>query len=671
MAKNKTFDLVTIVGIVAAVGIFFGGQLYLQKRQAEVRTERALEAEREAALLRPQQAARPPQPAATTVQRTPPVMTAAQGEQGTPLPPPSAAETTADEPEPVAQEITVETPTLKLIFSTKGAALQQAFVADAYVDPALKDKKGLEIVRELAPGWRTLGLPNFDIGPPEMDRQNERKIYAAFHGPLKALGERVWKLEADSEGFNAQGKRTLTYSVSVAQQFTVTKTFTLSQDSRAIGVDLRVTNLSTQPVNFTYWLCGPAGLVWDGPPADPHDSYAKVLAELAGRDSSAAGQTPSVPDVKQIYAAAAATGDLDATSISRPENLWAVVKARFYLGALIARDPTELIRLRAFAVQPDLNNESIRTDKRFSEPTIGVLGVRRSSPAVEPGKSSEADSYALYLGPADEAPLTATEEQLHLAQPLHLNEAIQYCDMFGWRWPRVDLLARGFMWLFKQLYWLFGSYGMAVVLLTLVIKGVLHPLQRKMMVSMNKMQKLQPELKKIQEKYKNAKGAEKQKMMLEQQDLMKKSGASAGGCLPMFIQIPVFTALYGIFNRAFEIRGAQFLWINDLSQQDHLATLPFFPRELNLLPLLYMGVTLLQTRLTPQPPSTDEKQEMQRKMGMYMPIMFSFLFYRMPAGLVLYFAASAIFGMGETWYIRKFLIKQDEAVPVVPAAKKK
>jgi len=107
---------------------------------------------------------------------------------------------------------------------------------------------------------------------------------------------------------------------------------------------------------------------------------------------------------------------------------------------------------------------------------------------------------------------------------------------------------------------LFGNYGMAVILLTLLIKVCLHPLQRKMMISMNKMQKLQPELKKLQEKYKNRTGTQdKQRMFQEQQDIMRKGGASySAGCLPMFVQLPILTALYGIFNRAFEIRAPNF-----------------------------------------------------------------------------------------------------------------
>jgi len=118
----------------------------------------------------------------------------------------------------------------------------------------------------------------------------------------------------------------------------------------------------------------------------------------------------------------------------------------------------------------------------------------------------------------------------------------------------------------------------------------------------------------------------------------------AGGCLPMFIQIPVLSALYGIFSHAFEIRGAEFLWIRDLSQPDMLVqSLGFWPHRLNLLPILYLGLQLLQMKIAPQQPKSDDPQaEMNRKMMSFMPIMLTFMFYAMPAGLMLTSRFSAI-----------------------------
>jgi YidC/Oxa1 family membrane protein insertase len=394
----------------------------------------------------------------------------------------------------------------------------------------------------------------------------------------------------------------------------------------------------------------------DGPSADPKGgAYVSIVAELAGRDAPAAGQAVPEPDVQQVPPETAAKGDPEKSSVSKPENLWGGVKNRFYMAMLVSCDSAQLIRISAVPVANKINDP----DKRLAEPNLGVLGTRRESAPLAAGATSAPDRYVLYMGPSNEAQLAAAETELALPQPVFLPTALRYCDMFNYSWPRVDWAARQMMTVFRALSYVFGNYGVAVILLTLLIKLALHPLQRKMMVSMNKMQKLQPELKKLQEKYKGQTSTQaKQRMFQEQQDIMRKGGASySAGCLPMFVQLPILTALYGIFNRAFEMRGATFAWIQDLSQADRAFSLPFYPHELNLLPVIYAVLQLFQMRLTPQAPATDPQQEMQQTMMKYMPIMFSIMLYRMSSGLMLYFAASAVFGMVETWYIRKHLIK--------------
>ncbi len=156
----------------------------------------------------------------------------------------------------------------------------------------------------------------------------------------------------------------------------------------------------------------------------------------------------------------------------------------------------------------------------------------------------------------------------------------------------------------------------------------------------------------------------KQKKEMEKWDLMRKSGANPlTGCLPMLLQMPIFFALYGTFSHAFEIRHANFLWIHDLSQPDRLAVMSFWPREFNLLPILYIGMTVVQTLLQPKPATSDPQQEMNRKMMMFMPLFFGFIIYSMPSGLVLYFAASATFGILESGYLKKYVLKKDLVGP--------
>ncbi len=660
MAKAKKIDAVTIIGLLLAVLILVGGNYYItSKRAAELRAwQLAQDAEAERRRI---ELEKNPPPAVEKIVPNGEAQPVAPKEQQPP--PPVQADSEPGDPGDIA--VGGPQAKLKLTFTARGAALKSAVLADQFSDPATKKVKGVETLAEIEAGKRTFGLPIFEIGPPEAERQSERTAFDQAAGPLRKLDQRMWKLDSNSGGFDAQGNWTLAYSTVLNQKFTVVKTFTVNQNTYHLFADIAVTNNSGAPVSFSYGLHGPAGILLDGPPDNPKGgAFVAIIAELAGRAAPPEGRAPEEPTIRQVDPGTAENGAEEKRSISMEQNLWGTVKNRFYMSALISADPKQTIKLRTIPIKHDPN----AADKRYAEPNLGVLALRRTSPALENGKSSAADRYALYIGPSNEGELATTADLIAPKGALYLEDAVHYCDIFGWRWPRVDWIARKMMWLFQRLYDLFGSYGLSVILLTLVIKSALHPMQRKMMVSMNKMQKLQPELKKIQEKYKGQTSTEaRQKMMLEQQDLMRKAGASpVAGCLPMFLQIPIFSALYGIFNRAFEIRGAEFLWIKDLSQQDHLASLPFWPHELNLLPLIYMAVTILQTRVMPTPKSDDPQQEMNRKMMQFMPIMFSLLFYRMPAGLVLYFAVSAIYGMGESWYIKNYLIKDPQ--PPSPGA---
>ena len=175
----------------------------------------------------------------------------------------------------------------------------------------------------------------------------------------------------------------------------------------------------------------------------------------------------------------------------------------------------------------------------------------------------------------------------------------------------------------------FPNYGIAVILLTLVVRTFLFPLQFKSFKSMKKMQKLQPELAKLKEKFKD----DPQRMQRETMELFKKAGANPlGGCLPMVLQMPIFFAFYKVLYNAVELVGAPFFgWITDLSVKD-----PYY-----VLPVL-MGMAMLgQQKLTPSA-SVDPTQ---KKIMMVMPIVFTFIMKDLPAGLNLYIFVSTLFGI--------------------------
>jgi len=179
-----------------------------------------------------------------------------------------------------------------------------------------------------------------------------------------------------------------------------------------------------------------------------------------------------------------------------------------------------------------------------------------------------------------------------------------------------------------------GGYGMAIILLTIIVKLVFWPVTHKGTESMKRMQKLQPEIKKLRERYKSdPKKLQEKQMLLYREHKVNP----LAGCLPMLIQIPVFIGLFTVLRSAVELRFTQFLWIRDRSEPEGLlaGVLPFPAGGLNILPLLMTATMVLQQRMTP---SAGDPQ--QQKMMAFMPVMMLFIFYNMPSALVLYWTVS-------------------------------
>lgn len=198
----------------------------------------------------------------------------------------------------------------------------------------------------------------------------------------------------------------------------------------------------------------------------------------------------------------------------------------------------------------------------------------------------------------------------------------------------VDFGIWGFfaVWILKGLqffYKFLPNYGVSIILLTLLVRLITFPLQYKSFVSMKKLQLIQPELTKIREKFKN----DPQRMQKESMDLFRKSGANPlGGCLPLLLQMPVFFAFYKVLHSAVELVDAPFmLWIHDLSNKD-----PYY-----VLPVLMTLAMFLQQKMTPNT-ITDP---VQKKVMLFMPLVFGFIMKDLPSGLSLYIFVSTVFGI--------------------------
>jgi YidC/Oxa1 family membrane protein insertase len=191
------------------------------------------------------------------------------------------------------------------------------------------------------------------------------------------------------------------------------------------------------------------------------------------------------------------------------------------------------------------------------------------------------------------------------------------------------------------------NYGVAIILLTVIVKIIFWPLTHKGTESAKKMQKIQPLVAELREKYKD----QPQKMQKAQMALYKEHGVNPmASCLPMLVQLPIFIALFTVLRSAVELRFAPFLWIADLSEPEGLlaGVLPFPQGGLNILPILMTLTMVLQQRLTP---TAGDPQ--QQKMMMIMPVVMLFILYSMPSALVLYWTVSQSLSIAQLVWQRK------------------
>jgi YidC/Oxa1 family membrane protein insertase len=564
--------------------------------------------------------------------------------QGTDKPKPPGVE-----PEETPADIKVLNPHLALTFSARGAGIASAWLADQYVTAQAKkeNKPGLELLGRIDPKQITLGMP-----------------FAKFvELEFTDLEQRVWFLEKDSKGFTGADKVwTVAYSTTLHEprspwkpQCKVVKRFKIGQSARYVETEVEVVNLTEATGRFQYTLRGAAGIFMDGPKEDPKQdtsAYVFIKSILAGRRANVEEPELAIVTADKVATLAEEDRRIGATG----GNLWATLSNRFFVTVMIARKPDQIVSIKAETLKPDT---TVREDERYKIDNQSVVFETLPTRDLE-ASGKLADGYCFFMGPMKEDLLAECEGQLALDAPVRLDLAMQFCDVFGWRWPNIDRLSWLLMVIFRFIAE-YAGFGVAVILLTLVVKVALHWFSRKSQISMLKMQTLQPKLKAIEKKYEGQTKPEmKQKKEMEKWDLMKKEGANpVSGCLPMLIQMPIFFALYGIFRGAFETRQATFWWIEDLSISDRLFPLGFWPNQFNLLPLIYVALSIIQMKLQPRPENPDPSQEMQRKMMSFMPVMFALIFYKMPAGLVLYFAAQSVFTFIESWYIKRFVLKVD------------
>lgn len=272
------------------------------------------------------------------------------------------------------------------------------------------------------------------------------------------------------------------------------------------------------------------------------------------------------------------------------------------------------------------------------------------------GSDNVSDVYHVYFGPRNEKCLKVYNTKQANAFELEgqkLNLALQSSGWLGW----LETILK---WMLEIINRFARNWGVSIIVLTLVIKLLLFPLTKKQSMSTLKMQDLQPKIKVLQDRYKQ----DPQKLQEALAKLYKEAGYNpASGCLPLILQFLILFAMYNLFNNYFEFRGKGFItgWIDDLTMGDSVYTfardIPFFGNQLRILPIIYLISQLLFGKITGNAgTAAPSSSKMQMNMMMYgMPIIFFFLFYNAPSGLLLYWTVSNVFQMVQQIIINRAL----------------
>jgi YidC/Oxa1 family membrane protein insertase len=532
--------------------------------------------------------------------------------------------------------------------TTQGAAIEKVTFSK-FTDLNRKNPQPLEI---LAPAVK----PD---GSEVLSMENQSLILPDF-GLQLPLNKLQWNA---LDVVKDDGKETAVFEAIIKDKTTgqnllkLTKTYQISPGIYDLRCDLAVENLSSDEQKIQIGMAGPVGI-------DREDRRADTRKAIgAFRDTQGQIQTKSL-DVKKL-----ANPDPVVRQLTHRGAgfVWSAITNKYFAAILVpASDPNSGF-CNWLTDKSGWFAETI-TAETVLDRNIG-LDLKTTTLTLAPAEQKHLD-FRLFIGPKDKS--------LFDKNPLYKNLGfMQTIDFMSCCCPASIIYPLGFgiLALMNWLYYFIPNYGVVIIILVLIVRLILHPLTRKSQVSMSKYSKFNalPEVAELKKKY----AKEPMELHKHLTALQKEHGLSPTammtGMLPMFVQMPIWIALYGAIYASIDLRGAGFLpfWITNLSAPDAIISfrvfhLPLFGRidSLNLLPIL-MGIAFyLQQKLTPtQTAATADPQvaQQQKIMMIMMPVLFPLMLYNSPSGLNLYIMASTFFGVIEQYVIRKH-IKEKEQV---------
>lgn len=513
----------------------------------------------------------------------------------------------------------IETPLYRAEFSNRGARLvsfelkrySAAYGASKFGDhPGRRPRHGAEVPqgdRVALSGDPAFGL---DLGAGANVRSLAQTMFAA------------------SESLDAAGSvRAVTFTSQDSMGAFVRQTWRVRPDSYLLDLEVETRNLPSA------WRLTDYSLSVRSWPLVTEASYQTDLhglraVSLVGKDLHRDG-----------------AGGLVGKSPKQHEGVarWAGVQSHYFLG-LVAATSGEARAATAGGFQRELSAADLGFRPAGTKPNEpGAVG---SLVMALPASGAGVHRFVAYFGPADYFSLARQ------AGPLEMERAVDLG--FGWLVPVSKLL----LWLLRAIDSVVRNFGIAILLLATVVRVALHPLNMSSMKSMRAMQKLQPELERLKDKYKN----DAQALNTATMALYRENGVNpAGGCLPMILQMPLFFAMYAVINNVIDLRQAPFVaWIHDLAAPDQLTTVMGFP--IRILPLLMAGTGFLSQRFTP----TDPRQAPTMYM---MNAVMLVIFYNLPSGLVFYWTVMNVLTAVQQWLAMRGDGGTVVVAPVAPAGK--
>ncbi len=453
------------------------------------------------------------------------------------------------------------------------------------------------------------------------------------------------------------------------------KTYALTEQSRSperhdLNVTLEIENLSQTDQTVIVTQFGAVGIRREDPRMDDRSLYIGSFSEGVVRSSSGklAG---GIKKEEVLYTQRSASPPLMWTAVA---NKYFVVFESFRPASSGGEGGDWIGEVKQTPLMaPDKKNKTVTFRTTTKAIRVGV------------GETKDFD-IDCYLGPKSRKAFRDVKDYVargYDEQVLASYGAGSCCSFMAFK-PLTVFMINMLNWLKVVVF----NYGLAIIVLVLIVRTILHPITKKGQVNMMRMQQqmsvLQPKMEEVKKRYANDATKRNQELMKVQQEAGVNPVASISSCLPMFLQMPIWIALYTSLNYNIDMRHQPFFfWIHDLTAPDALVhfsrtfTLPLLGpvTSFNLLPILVSIAMFLQQKLMPKPtaaPSPTQSKEkadqaaQMQKMMPYMTLIFGFFFYNMPSGLNLYIGASSFFGMIEQWRIRKHIEMLKQLPPPPP-----